>query len=203
MEEKISSIIIEHLGLSVFIICALIVGIIFLSIWCYKVYVNVKGIKDLPCNKHSDKMAEHDNAVIRIETSISYLTKEIDSALRLFQNGFSKNDVFTKTNSPLSITEKGWEMIHRLDLDKIFDKNWNRIDKIITDGVGTDSAYDIDRFCIEQAIVFPEKFLSEADILKLKEDAFQNGLTITSYMKVIAVLSRDRYFKEHNIKSVE
>ena len=203
MEEKINDIIIEHLGLSVFIFCVIIVGIVFVSIWCYKMYLKVKRIDEFPCERHQEKMNEHDSAVVRIETSITYLTKEIDTAMRTFQQQNIKTDGFTQTNSPLSITEKGWEMVKRLGLEKMFDDNWKRIDELISKEADSKSAYDIDRFCLEQAVVFPEKFLSQDEISILKEDAYKNGLLLTSYMKVLAVLSRDRYMKEHNIESGE
>lgn len=199
MEDKINDIIIEHLGLSVFIFCVLIVGIASVSIWCYKMYTKVKRIDEFPCTKHQEKMNEHDNAVGRIETAITYLTKEIDTAMRTFQQHNIKTDGFTQTRSPLSITEQGWDMVRRLGLEKMFNNNWERINDLISKGVESQNAYDIDRFCVEQAVVFPDKFLSENEISILKEDAYKSGLLLTSYMKVLAVLSRDRYLKEHNI----
>lgn len=200
MEEAINNIIIEHFGLSVFILLAVIVGIVFVSIWCYKVYSKVKKIDDLPCDKHHDKMAMHDNAVTRIETAIIYLTKEIDNAMVIFQQQNIKTDGFTQTHSPLSITEHGWKMVERLGLKKMFDDNWPRIKALIDDGVADKNAYDIDDFCIKTAVVFPEKFLSEGNIAVLKDDAFKNGLTLTAYMKVVAVMARDRYFKESGME---
>lgn len=110
-----------------------------------------------------------------------------------------KTDGLTQTKSPLSITEKGWETVRRLGMEKMFNNNWERINDLISKGAESQNAYDIDRFCVEQAVVFPDKFLSENEISTLKEDAYKNGLLLTSYMKVLAVLSRDRYLKEHNI----
>lgn len=201
MEETINKIIIEHLGLSVFIFLVVIVGIVLVSIWCHTIYLKVKKIDELPCDKHQDKMATHDNAVTRIETAITYLTKEIDNAISTFQRQNIKTDGFTQTHSPLSITEQGWEMVRRLGLEEMFEDNWPRIKELINGGVPNKNAYDIDDFCIKTAVVFPEKFLSGANIAVLKDDAFKNGLTLTSYMKVVAVMARDRYFKENGMKS--
>lgn len=82
----------------------------------------------------------------------------------------------------------------------MFEKNWQRIKSLIDSGVRNKNAYDIDDFCIKQAVVFPEKFLGNDEILILKDDAFKKGLTLTPYMKVIAVMSRDRYFEENGLK---
>lgn len=94
-------------------------------------------------------------------------------------------------------------MVKRLGLEKMFNNNWERINDLISKGIKSQNAYDIDRFCLEQAVVFPDKFLSENEISILKEDAYKNGLLLTSYMKVLAVLSRDRYLKEHDIEMEE
>lgn len=200
MEDTINNIIIEHFGLSVFIILVLIVGIISVSIWCHNIWLKVKKIDDLPCDNHKDKMIAHDNAVARIETAITYLTKEIDNAMSTFQQHNIKTDGFTQTHSPLSITKQGWEMVERLGLKKMFEDNWPRIKELIDNGVADKNAYDIDDFCIKQAVVFPEKFLSDENIAVLKDDAFKNGFALTSYMKVIAVMARDEYFKVNGIK---
>ena len=79
--------------------------------------------------------------------------------------------------APISINEKGYAMISRLGLDKMFSRNWRRIDDLITSDCEEKTAYDINNFCIEQAVVFPEKFLEDEDIDKLKEDSRSMELT--------------------------
>ena len=195
MEDKFNEMIIEHFGLAVFIIIAVIAVIIGLTWWCAMMYNKIKKIDELPCERHNEKMNEHDSAVSKLSTAIEYLTKEIDSAMRAFQQQHIKTDGFTQTKSPLSITDSGWEMVKRLGVDKMFANNWGRIKSLIDNEVKDKSAYDIDAFCVKQAVVFPEKFLSDDEISILKDDAFKNGLTLTSYMKVIAVMARDEYLQ--------
>lgn len=199
MEDVINEFIKEHFGLSVIIITAVIIGIISITWWCANIYSKVKKIDSLPCDNHKNKMSEHDKAVTSLNTSVTYLAKEIDTAMRMFQQQNIKTDGFTQTKSPLSITDEGKEMIKRLGVDKMFESNWPRIRELINTEVKDKNAYDIDAFCVQQAVVFPEKFLSENEISVLKDDAFKNGLTLTSYMKVIAVLSRERYIQENHI----
>lgn len=200
MEDTINEVIIEHFGISIFIMVVTVSGIIALTWWCANVYHKVKKIDSLPCDRHGNKMNEHDNAVSSLNTSITFLAKEIDTAMRMFQQQNPKAESFTRTQSPLSITEKGWEMVHRLSLDKMFDNNWTSIRKLIDTEVKEKSAYDIDDFCVINAVVFPDKFLSKDEIEILKNDAFKNGLSLASYMKVLAVMARDRYFKENGIE---
>lgn len=70
----------------------------------------------------------------------------------------------------------------------------------IDENVKDKNAYDVDQFCLEHAVVFPERFLSKEEVNVLKDDAYKEGLSLTSYMRVIAVLSRDRYLSAHDIE---
>ena len=86
-------------------------------------------------------------------------------------------------------------MMRRVGMQAMFDENWERIKPLIDEGVSDKNPYDIDQFCQEQSVVFPEKFLKKDQLDVLKADAYREGLTLTSYMRVIAVLSRDRYLE--------
>lgn len=218
MGEFINNLIVEHLGISIAVIIAIVILIIFVVWKTAKIYFTVKNLKceentkkldeirdksadkhELPCEAHREIMGKHDTAVSRIETSIEFLTKEIRDAMSIFQQQNIKTDGFTQTHSPLSITKQGWAMVERLGVKKMFEENWPRVRELIDNGVADKNAYDIDDFCVKQAVVFPEKFLTADNLSVLKDDAFKNGLTLTSYMKVIAVMARDEYFKEKGI----
>lgn len=90
-------------------------------------------------------------------------------------------------------------MMERLGVGEMFEKNWLRIDEFIEDKLEYKNPYDIQEFLIQQAVVYPEKFLQPEEIDKIKLDAYNTGVNIIPYMKVIAILARDRYFSEHNI----
>lgn len=171
-------------------------------------------IEALPCNSHMDNIIEYrgkveshiekhgsvENSITRIETSIEFMQKSIDS----FSQSLQKNkglilDQYTQSKSPLSITEKGQEMSERIGLLDMFEENWNRIMEIIETNSESKNPYDIQQFCIEQSVVFPEKFINEDQLNKIKIDAYNTGISLTSYMKVIAVYARDKYFKEKSI----
>lgn len=90
-------------------------------------------------------------------------------------------------------------MMKRLSIEEMFEGNWLRIRMLIEQNAESKNPYDIQQYCLEQAIVFPEKFLQPEEVDRLKTDAYEKGLPLTSYMRVIAVLARDRYFHEHHI----
>lgn len=137
----------------------------------------------------------------RVETSVEYLQKSLDSLTKGLQgNKGIIIDPYSLNHSPLSITPKGREMMQRLGVEEMFERNWERIDRYIDENVKDKNAYDVDQFCLEQAVVFPERFLAKEEVNVLKDDAYKEGLSLTSYMRVIAVLARDKYLGVHNIE---
>ena len=88
-------------------------------------------------------------------------------------------------------------------MKQMFSNNWSRIKQLIDNEVESTNAYDINEFCIKYAVVFPEKFLKPEEVDILKNDAYAQGLTLMEYMKIIAVMARDKYFEENNIKVEE
>ncbi|WFE84913.1 hypothetical protein [Parabacteroides chongii] len=59
-------------------------------------------------------------------------------------------------------------MIERLEVDKMFERNWERINSFIEDNASSKNPYDIQEFLIQQAVVYPEKFLQSDEIDKIK-----------------------------------
>lgn len=218
METLINNFVSEHLA--AFVICVIVALAIFaLALWFAFSYVQFKKtVKcdehsqkledlgrisyDLPCKAHSEKIEKHGESVSRIDTALSFLTKsieEMNSQLHQMNNTVP----FTQQHSPLRISERGWEVVRKLGIDKMFDKNWERIRRFIDDEVESKNAYDINEFCIKYAVVYPEKFLQPSEIDILKNDAYVQGLTLMEYMKIIAVMARDKYFEENNINIEE
>lgn len=149
---------------------------------------------ELPCEKHQEKLEDHSLSLRALEVSVESMSKSIDRLTTSF------NVALTKQHSPLSISKKGMEFVKRLGMDKMFENNWARIKPMIEAGVESKNPYDINEYCIKYAMVYPEKFLQPEEIDILKEDAYAEGFLLVDYMRVIAVMARDRYFKEENIK---
>ena len=207
MEDKFVDIIVEHLGLAFFVGVLLVGCLIFLVWWCRGIYEKVKSMDNLPCNEnrekinlHSERHNETSQAIARIEATLGFMQKSIDSLAKSIQKENKLIiDPYTKSHSPLSITEAGRKMMDRLGIDDMFEKNWPRIEAFIEDKLEYKNPYDIQEFLIQQAVVYPEKFLQIDEIDKIKLDAYNTGVDIVPYMKVIAILARERYFSEHNI----
>ena len=157
---------------------------------------------ELPCKTHSEKIEKHSESVSRIDTTLTFLTKSIEEMKSQLQK-MNNTAPFTQQHSPLRISERGWGVVKKLGMDKMFVNNWDRIKQFIDDEVESKNAYDINEFCIKYAVVFPEKFLQPEEVNVLKNDAYIQGLTLMEYMKIIAVMARDKYFEENNINIEE
>lgn len=229
MNELLANLMKDNFGLSFLIGLILVSALIFLIWWARGMYDRVKNMDNLPCSAHTQKLealstilakleglpcADHklkiesqtdkhtniETSISRIDTSISFMQKNIESLTQSLQrNKGIITDPFTQTHSPLSITAVGYEMVNKLGIYEMFDNNWMRIKFLIEENAQSKNPYDIQQFCIEQAVVFPEKFLKEEELAKIKLDAYNSGSSLTSYMKVIAVMARDRYFEEKGI----
>lgn len=174
------------------------------AVYYAKVEDTRKKVDSLPCERRKEEIEQHSGthnetsrSIERIETTLGFIQKTMD---QLAQKGNKLIiDPYTKSHSPLSITDAGREMMERLGVGEMFEKNWLRIDEFIEDKLEYKNPYDIQEFLIQQAVVYPEKFLQPEEIDKIKLDAYNTGVNIVPYMKVIAILARDRYFSEHNI----
>lgn len=105
-----------------------------------------------------------------------------------------------RPHGPITISDAGKEMIKRIGMDKMFERNWPRIESLIRENAVSKHPYDIQEFCLYQTIVFPEKFLQPEELDCVKLDAYNNGLNLLPYMRVIAVLARDKYLEENGYK---
>lgn len=155
---------------------------------------------DLPCKTHGEKLERHGLEMQSLKISVEYLNKNLDRVNTQLSN---TGAAFTQQNSPLRITPKGEEVVRRLGMDGMFRNNWNRIRTLIDNGVEQKNAYDINEFCIKYAVVYPEKFLTPEEIAVLKDDAYIQGVALMDYMKIIAVMARDEYFKANGINVKE
>lgn len=207
MEDKLVEIITNHLGLS-FLIGIVVVGLFIFTVWWMRgIYDKIRAVDKLPCQSNSAKIDNHisehgavDVAITRIDTSISYMQRSIDSLSQSLQrNNQIIVDPFTQSHSPIAITTAGVEMMERVSGNQMFEANWSRINQLIEENASSKNPYDIQQFCMEQAVVFPEKFLQPMELNLIKMDAYIMGVPLTSYMRVFAILARDRYFEEHGI----
>ena len=127
------------------------------------------------------------------------MSKNITAIVGKMNVGIIPATPFTQSLSPLSLTETGKKKVRQLSIDRMIDLNWERISGLITKNIKSKNPYDIQQFILDETTLFPEKFIGAKDIDCLKKDAYNTGEILQSYMRIIAVIVRDRYFKEYDI----
>ncbi len=105
---------------------------------------------------------------------------------------------FTGNNSPMQLNDRGREFVTETKLDDRIYSNWEAIEALL-DVSGMKTAYDIDQYCLQRAVVSPEQFLKEEDVIFLKNKAFSTGDKLESYAGMIGVIVRNRYFQKKGI----
>lgn len=171
-------------------------------------------IENMPCSNHMEKIKEHKifldshvekyntitSDVSGIKVSIDFMQRTIEALNSNVQNiGNPNRIILTQSKSPLDLTQQGYEAAKRVGMYEMIESNWDNIHSLIERNVGSKNPYDIQQFCIVQTSVFPEKFISEHNINKLKIEAYNSGTPITEYMRVFSVIIRNKYFREHGI----
>ena len=155
---------------------------------------------ELPCKEHTDKVNQHDKDVFELKTTLSYMNKTIENMNTTLKALVKPVAIpMTQQNSPLKITEEGWRVAEELGMKDMFNRKWNDINELINEHAKSKNPYDVNDFCIHWSVVYPEKFLNEKDLDKVKLYAYQKGIDLSEYMKIIAVMARDRYFDQNHI----
>ncbi|MDR1225636.1 MAG: hypothetical protein LBK47_01900 [Prevotellaceae bacterium] len=146
------------------------------------------------------KCGEHISSVNSMHVDMESLRGDIKSimlSLGITKSG-SFNGIYTANSSPMQLTTKGKEFIDKYSLDSMLYRNWDSIRNLIS-SKGFTTAYDIDRFCFEQALIKVECFFTDEDLVRIKDIAFSNGDKLEAYSSMIAVLVRNKYFSDNGI----
>ncbi|KAA6304278.1 hypothetical protein EZS27_044075 [termite gut metagenome] len=102
------------------------------------------------------------------------MQKSIDTLMQYLQkNNNIATDTYTKSKSPLSITDEGYAVVKKFGIDKMIERNWDKTTQYINDNLKSNNLYDIQQFLIESVTVFMEKF-SELPLLGLINLLLQN-----------------------------
>lgn len=126
--------------------------------------------------------------------------KKIDHVMNAISCGPTSSAVgLIQSHSPISLTEEGRNVARKIKAEEIIDKCWNTIKGLIDENVGCNSAYDIQKYCIETSAIFPERFYDEESLNSLKDHAYNAGVQLSRYTEMMGVIIRDRYLKECNI----
>lgn len=141
-------------------------------------------------NLFKETVDKNQNNTENIQRDVSYIKGNIDFLMKHFSDGLASH------NSPLALTADGKELVENEKLDKIIDNNWVKIYNLLSEKSNINSEYDIQQFCYEYLMAFPEKFINDEDLTYIKKNSFEKGIPIMSYNRLLTIIIRDRLFKK-------
>lgn len=144
---------------------------------------------------------DHDDA----KEGIGRTQKDIDEIRRDLAYIKGSIDILTnssnpyiQSHSPVSLTDKGREMMREMNGEQMISDNWAHICTTLRD-MESRNAYDIQTFCVETADTEPEKFFDYPTINTIKDFAYNKGMPVQLFLRMLGILIRDRYFALHDI----
>lgn len=211
MKKEIFDFISATFGISAAVTLAVIIVAIWLTQYVTKKVTQFRCEHDTIKEKHN----EHDKKVRDMDSDLSFCKASLKSAEKIVEDlGEIRRDLsylkgtidiikggsnpLMASHSPISLTEEGKKVVAEMDGSKIIDSNWDKINYALT-LAGEKTPYDIQQFCIESVSVEPERYFSPLDLDRIKNFAFSKGQPLQLYLRVLGLLIRDRYFREHNI----
>lgn len=178
---------IEQLNGSVFTLLALL----FVAFWAiFKIGRIVETF-----GMFKDKNTDLDKHVSTMKDSLSAIKATTDL---LYQAHLST----VKSHSPLSLTEKGFEISQFLKLEEVVSSHWALIEKYISKKNPV-NPYDIQVVTMDIAPKIFEKLFSDSERNAIKEYAYNTGVNLLEIYPIIGIISRDRFLVENGFSVSE
>lgn len=187
MEEKIFNFVETTFGI------AFAAGVLVLAVAFWLVYYITHHVT---CIKKDHSILE--NNVQKTESHIDEIRRDlsyIKGSLDIMKSGAP---TLMKSNSPISLTEEGRKVAQEMAAETLIAQSWDKISRALMQ-VKEKSAYDIQEFCIETSSVDPHLFFEPPVLEAIKNFAFNKGLPLQLYLRLLGVLIRDKYFQEQGI----
>lgn len=201
MEEKINDIIIEHLGIAIFVMIAVIVGIILLTWWCANVYAKIKKVERLPCDFHEQKMEELEKHIGEIKEDIAVIRSVI------VQKYPTSASIFSMKKSPRKLNEMGewlFAQVHGADfLEKNKDFLFRKInEEKPTTALDVENAANLACGGSTGELMFSDikSYVYNAPSIEITDyegNKRKYDITLGDVCFVLSIPLRDMYLKEH------
>jgi len=193
----------QVIGIAIAIVASILGGVNYLLIKSFNKGKNSQRFDDVESkvNEYSKKQTTCDTKFSVIEQTKADTVRmesrfnEVIAAIKDLALPTKKiiTDPYAAAHSPLTLTPKGVEKVESLGINNMIDKKWDDISNFVSSNVKSRNPYDIQQFFIGQCWLFPEKFVEADDLDKLKLDAYNEGISIDSYMRIIAILSLEKF----------
>ena len=165
-------------------------------------------------DKFDDTIDRINNHFSDININLWVLTKQFDKLERVVEwMQWTLNILTTKSskmpepliqsNSPISLTDAWKRIAEEEEMQKWIDNKWGEIKKFIKEHCKWLNPYDIQQFLLSVSMTNLEALIDEDWVNRLKLRAYNAWVPLELLANVVAVLVRDKYFKEEWINTEE
>jgi len=182
---------------------ASILSLLLLAFWL--VYWVTKKVTTI--NNSHDGLVKTNNKIEanidEIRKDLSYLKGSFDfikESFNIFKKGASP---MAESFSPIRLTDIGKEKSKIINAEEMIARNWDKIYDNLEENIDGKNAYDIQQYCMDTAAMYPDKFLSDADIDSIKMLAYREGNPLLYYSPLFAIPIRDKYLSIKGINVSE
>ncbi len=145
------------------------------------------------------KIVEKFGLVNKMESSIDKIKDDISEIKAFIQIFRQENNPFAQAKSPISLTDKGLEVVDELHIKRIIEKNWDVLHKRVTEKLNNDdNPYTIQEVCFRIGEKFSE-FLTKEEFDMIKKYAYKEGHDVSQFDIVFGILIRDKFFEVEKI----
>jgi len=137
------------------------------------------------------KNENFDKSIDEMKTNIFSIKATTDL---LYQNHLST----IKSQSPISLTEKGKAISTELKMEEMVINHWEVIKSEI-DKKNPSNPYDIQGISMNLPKDCFEHIFNEEEKMKIKTYAYKTGANLLEILPIIGVIIRDKYLEEKNI----
>lgn len=196
----------EELNSSVFVLLGLLFFCFFLC-WQACAFLTTWRIHRAETLQKQTEAEEVKRKVIGLDATVGKAVDfgdrivRIETKLDLIYNVVNPN-AMTRSQSPIALTDKGRETAQGLNAAELLAAHYPRLQQTVTEAA-PQNAYDIQQAAFKAAREQLPGLLSSADINKLKDTAFANGVLFEDILSIFGVLLRDRLLDERNIPTTD
>lgn len=170
------------------------------SVFVLMIILIIAFIAVFRIGKWSEKFSHHEEKIKKTEEiakNVSESIIELKTKVNLiYENTNPRRTV--ASNSPISLTDIGKEIARNIEANRILEENKSKLINEV-EFAHPQNAYDIQMSSMQIAKEKMVALLKEDDLIKIKEEAYKNGILIEDVMSIFGVLLRNEILQRRGI----
>lgn len=183
---------VEQLNSAVFLLFLILIA----TLCCIFIFAKWLG-------KHEEKESGFAKRMDRVEEKLDDVKDKLSDlggrVKLIYDNTLSPDKRMTASSSPIALTENGQKAANKLKAKDIIDRIYNQVKSDIetkNEDVFEKNAYDIQQIIFTYFSNNIETYLNAEELNSFKTEAYTQGTIVEDLYKILAVIFRDKLFKE-------